>query len=204
MRYLFKRFVIVIFGQLGFSYITLKDGNSNERSMVMMSFLGNRKTLSKVRSLWACMQHKSPCVQKFWHKLTNHHVSNCWGNCIVDLFVCWVCPMHFVKCFVSVLCQCFWFFFWKSPSPANSICKPVFWKLVALASFKKPTHNYIPATSCHWGFVNGGCSFVARPHPSHPLKASHSTVYETARVAQKRTFDEWNFSGCKISVCKMK
>ena len=38
-------------------------------------------------------------------------------------------------------------------------------------------------------FWNGGCVVVGRPHPSHPLKELHSTVYETTRATRKKDFD---------------
>lgn len=39
----------------------------------------------------------------------------------------------------------------------------------------------------YWGVVDGGCGFVSRPHPIHPFKTSHPTVYETSRTSPQKT-----------------
>ena len=47
-----------------------------------------------------------------------------------------------------------------------------------------------PRRPCHWGLLNGGCGFVGKSHPSHPLMALHPTVYKTSRAVWEKKFDE--------------
>ena len=182
MRYLFKRFVIVIFGQLGCFYICIR--YNLEGRQFQWEEHGDDVLSRKPQNFV-----KSPVA--YDHACSaNHHVSKCWGNCIVDSFVCWICPMHFVKCFVSVLCQCFWFFFGNLLHPQTQNANRFLgnWLHLHLGS---QCRNYIPTTPCHWGTVNGGCGFVGRPHKSHPFKVPRPIVYEIVRaISQKMPTNE--------------
>ena len=52
--------------------------------------------------------------------------------------------------------------------------------------------------------MNEGCVVMGRPYPSHPFTTPHPIIYEIVRVTWEKTSNEWNFSGWKINVCKMK